>query len=242
MYNQADLSLAFQSLSIFMAFDGNPFEAIGAEGTNLIASYLHDIARDGPAKFWWDQPFNHPAIARALCVNREEFGASFALQPFRYARIDKGHRILAAWPCPRSIGTVIDLDWLNVEAVISWDPVANTAEIMDDTYPQLIGVMGDQTSVLFADPRAFFTEWMRRRAAFAAEFQEMRKTHWSAKPVEPDLAPGALMVGTPETIRWRTADMPNAIRVVGIDPARVNKAILKSAQLPRCFDDQRSAA
>lgn len=130
MYNHQDLSVAFGALSVAMAFEDSPFEAIGEAGTNLIASYWRDIARETPARFWWNLEFNHPAIARALCVNREEFGATFALQPFRYARTDAGHRILAAWPCPRSVGTETDDDWLNIEAVISWDPVANKAEVM----------------------------------------------------------------------------------------------------------------
>lgn len=209
---------------------------------NALSAYLYTIKKDTPAKFWWHLPFDHPAIARALGIDRSEFAAPFALQPFRYARTDKGHRILAAYPCPRTIGTEIDHDWLGVEAVIEWDPVANAATVYDDPHPQLVGDMRDDSASLFADPRQFFIEWARNRAAFAVRFQEAVRTAWTAKPTESDVVPGALMIGTPEAIVWAPSALPEAIRCVGVDPRRVNKAILKSARLPRCFNENRSAA
>jgi hypothetical protein len=209
---------------------------------NALWAYLYAIGKETPAKFWWEQPFNHPAIARALNIDRSEYAAFFALMPFRYAKTEKGHRIFAAYPCPRTIGTEIDRDWLGIETVIEWDPVTNTAQVLDDPHPQLVGDMRDDSATLFADPRAFFLEWARNRAAFAVRFQETLRTAWTAKPMEADVVPGALMIGTPESIIWAPSALPEAIRCVGVDPRRVNKAILKSARLPRCFNENRSAA
>lgn len=209
---------------------------------NALSAYLYAIKKDTPAKRWWHLPFNHSAIGRALNINRADYAAPYALFPFRYAKTERGHRILAAYPCPRTIGTEIDMDWLGIEAVIEWDPVTNTAQVFDDPDPQLVGDMRDDTATLFADPRAFFIEWARNRAAFAVRFQETIRTAWTAKPVEIDAIPGALMIGTPENIHWAPSAMPEAIRCVGVDPVRVNKAILKSARLPRCFTEHRSAA
>lgn len=209
---------------------------------NALSIYLYALKKDTAAKRWWHLPFNHPKIAQALSVDRTQAYVPFALEPFRYAKTDKGPRILAAYPCPRSVGTETDLDWLGIETIIEWCPVTNTAQVYGDDYPQLVGDMRDDTSILFADPRAFFTEWMRRRAAFAVRFQETVRTAWTAKPTEPDLIPGALMIGTPEAIVWAPSALPETIRCVGVDPARVNKAIFKSARLPRCFSDHRSAA
>lgn len=242
MYDMQVVDATLYQMACAKACGIDPIEAVGVECANYASSYLHAVGKDSPGKHWWNLPFDHPAIARALQIDRGADMAPFALMPFRYAKTEKGHRILAAYPCPRSIGASIDHDWLGIEAVIAWDPVGNTAEVEGDIHPQLVGDMRDDSAALFADPRAFFVEWARRRAAFAVRFQEAVRSAWTAKPAEPDLVPGALMIGKPEAIAWAPSALPEAIRCVGVDPVRVNKAILRSARLPRCFTEHRSAA
>jgi len=220
----------------------NPIEELGADGWNYLRAYQRDIAREGPARVWWHLPFDHPAIARALRIDRTQSGATYALLPFRYLKDGDRHLILAAHPCPHAFAPT-DMDWLGIETVIAWEPSTGKVTVLTDDRPQLFGHLTEDDNTVFADPRAFFTAWMRARAWYATARQQAAYSKWAATPPELDMLPGALIVGNPDAIRWPTATMPRHIQCVGIEPKRVNRAILKSASLPMCvgFDTAKAA-
>lgn len=220
-------------LSVIAALSEAPVEEMGVDGWNHLSSYWRDIARDGPAKVWWSLPHDHPAIARALRIDRSHSCAPYALAPFRYIKRGDRHLILAAHPCPRQF-TPVDMDWLGIETVIAWEPSTGKVNVLTDDRPQLFGRVTDDNNTLFADPRAFFIAWMRARAWWATSRIEAAKSPWSAKPAELDMLPGALIVGDPDRIGWPVHTMPRHFECVGIEPKRINRAILKSAGLPMC--------
>lgn len=230
------------SLSVVAAFSESPVDAMGVDAWNYLASYWRDIETDTPSKMWWHQPYDHPAIARALRIDRTDPSALYALMPFRYAKIDGRHLILAAYPTPK-VFECFDDDWLNIETVIAWEPVTNTARIMDEPGNLIVGRVTETDSTIYADPRAFFTAWMRQRAWYYSARKEAGAKPFAAIPAEPDLLPGALIVGDPDKIAWPIHSMPDRFTCVGIDPKTVNRAILKFAKLPMCagLDIQRAA-
>lgn len=233
---------AINAASMIAAFVENPIEELGADGWNNLAAYWRDISRETPAKKWWNLPFDHPLIGRALRLDRTQPGATYALAPFRYLKSGDRHLILAAYPCPH-IFAPIDYDWLGIETVLAWEPATDKVKVLTDNRPQLFGRLSEEDNTVFADPRAFFTAWMRARAWYASARQQAAYSRWNAIPPEIDLLPGALMIGDPEAIHWPTTTMPRHLQCVGIEPKRVNRAILKSARLPMCigFDTARAA-
>lgn len=202
---------------------------------NDLCARVHAREKDGPGKTWWNAQPAHPAIYRALQVDPCEFGAFYAILPFRLARIEGEPRILAAHPCPLTLGP-IDEDWLEIEAVIAWNPVDNTATVLRDDAPQLFGDLDE--AVLFGDPFAFFRSWVEARAAFAMHRNHTAGKEWASPPTEFGTAPGALIVGDADKIRWAPSSMPRDLAVVGIDPIKINRAILRAANLPRAVAKQ----
>lgn len=201
---------------------------------NDLFATLHARSKDSPAKTWWHAPALHPALFRALRLAREEEGAIFAALPFRLHRSEAGVRILAAFPAPRILAPNDDDDWLNIETVLSWDPVTDTAEIMGDTGPALTGAIPPDTDSLpiFASPYAFFralaearAQWIVRRSAVGGD--------WRRKPPEPDLTPGLLLIGAPDKVRWPLHAMPEHVVAHGIDAQALNRALLRQARVPR---------
>lgn len=221
------------ALSVIAAFDPAPLETMGADAWNYLAAYWRDIENESPAKTWWGLKHDHPAIARALRIDRSEPHAWYALLPFRYLKLGDRHLILAAYPTPKII-TAVDQDWLGIETVIAWEPTTGAVSVMTDDRPQLVGRVTETDSTVFAEPRAFFTAWMRQRAWFMAARVQASQRKWSAMHGEPDLLPGALIVGDPDKISWPVHSMPDRFTCVGIEPKRVNKAIIRSARLPMC--------
>lgn len=204
---------------------------------NDIAAYWYALGKDCPGKTWWDAPMAHPAVDRALGFSREQDGGDFALFPFRAAKIEDQWRVLAAYPAPRTIGE-IDEDWLSIETVIAWDPVTNRAEVMGDLEPQLVGTMAPtfaeaNTTTLFGQPRAFFQAWARDRARYFRFAVQKAGALVHDLPEEPDLVPGALIVGDVRKLRWNPAAMPAEVQCVGCDPDAINRAILRTLKLPR---------
>lgn len=204
---------------------------------NSLSEYWYALSKETPGKRWWDAPIWHDAIGRALQMSRGEVGGVYAFAPFRLARIDEKPLILAAYPAPRLFEPA-DEDWLGIETVIAWDPVSDTASVIGDPEPQLVGCL-DVDAAVYASPRRFFQRWAQKRAAFAVQRQIAAGNDWYSKPLETDQIPGALMVGQPDQIRWRASDLPSDLEVVDADPRAVSRAILKSANLPRTF--QRAA-
>jgi len=238
-YDHEMVGLIARAVAMANLQGDDPVQTIGADCVNYLSSWQHAITRDTPGKLWWHLPFNHAAIARALKCPRDQDCAPYALAPFRFWRDENDVPvIIAAYPTP----AIADHDWLGIETVLIWNPVTDTVRIMGDTVPQLFGAVTKDAATIYGSPRAYFTEWMRRRAQMAVQIRIAAQSHWTARPIEVDPIPGALLIGEPEAIRWPTHDMPEAFHVIGADPRRINRAILKSARLPRCVGEMRNAA
>lgn len=199
---------------------------------NAVSAYQFAIDKDCPGKIWWKCRYTHPSVFRALCINPDDHGAVYACSPFRICMTDKGARVLAAYPAPKDLDEP-DCDWLGIHTVISWNPVDDTAEVLGDPQPQIVGNLSDSTNVIFASPRAFFQHWARRRGQYLARRAQAKANHWNKAPVEEDETPGVLMIGAPADIRWRPSEMPADIQCAGVNPAVINKVLLKAAHVPR---------
>lgn len=208
---------------------------------NDLSILMFERKKQTPAKTWWEQDIFHPAIARALKVDRSEMGGVFALAPFRLFHDGEKHVILAPFPAPRMLGPV-DHDWLDIATVIAWNPQDDTAEIMGDVQPQLVGNFDDsEQGTIFSSPRDFFTQWMMDRAAFFVRWMQSRKGEWAHGATERDLTPGKLAVGDINKIRW--SGLPDTIHCRGLSTQEVNRAILRQANLPRAVSqNQRMVA
>lgn len=205
---------------------------------NALSEYWYALGKDTPAKRWFYADTWHPAVSRALGIDRAQDGGAFALMPFRLAKHNDAWTILAAYPTPRCIGPEIDEDWLNIEVIIAWNPATNHVEIIGDIEPQIVGrpagfYSHEGTGTLFGQPRPFFQAWARDRARFSGYVAQHAGKQWSALPNEPDLAPGALIVGDVNKIRWSAHALPKSIECVGCDADAINRAMLRGLQLPR---------
>ncbi|MDE2434713.1 MAG: hypothetical protein KGM49_00500 [Sphingomonadales bacterium] len=209
---------------------------------NAISELWFARAKDSPAKAWWGASLDRAPVFRALRIGPNDAGAVYAAAPFRVAR-DANDQwcVLAAWPSPALLGDP-DPDWLGIETVLAWNPLANSVQILGDTMSQLVGAFerSDQ-GTLFGQPFAFFRTWVEQRAAFATAWQAARSAHFTTPPPEKD-TPGMLIVGDAQKVLWRGHDLPETLNCVGIDAATVNKAIVRSANLPRAVSAMRAAA
>lgn len=189
-----------------------------------------------PQKAWFDASLDHrAAIYRALQISPSEEYAAYAIAPFRMARNEDGAwRVLAAWPCP-PLFTADIWDWLNIDEVIEWNPTSDTAIVLGDPVPQIVGNLSDDANQIHASPRAFFQQWAIRRARFCAT-REKFSNHWTKPPAERDEAPGALVIGDLAKIKVNPATMPEHIECHGVDARDLNRAILRAAHLPRAID------
>lgn len=197
---------------------------------NALSTYWYMIGKDCPAKTWWNLPVKHRAVNRALGIRPDDYGAVYALAPFRLQKSEDGARILAAWPAP-ALFDEPDFEWLGIEQVIAWDPVTDTATIVGDPAPQLAGRLDEENNVVFTSPRGFFQQWAARRARFAVERRTAKQGKWHIAPKERDCVPGALLIGDVAKIRWQPASLPSDLQCVGIDPneVRSNRATLENA-------------
>ncbi len=181
-----------------------------------------------PADQWMHLDPDHPAIARAFGLPQDASGARFALYPFRVNRIEGVWHVLAAWPCPRTIGA-LDTDASGVLSVIAWNPSDNTHRLIGDQQPQLVGRIdrdfSDQATI-YGNAQQFFRAWIANRLAF------WRNMKTQGLALEPDIVPGALAVGDIRHIRLPLTVMPERITCVGINPGAVNHRIHELAKLP----------
>lgn len=199
---------------------------------NALSAYFFALGKDTPARTWFYLPPVHASIYRALGIRPDDFGATYACAPFRLSKAAERTTVWAAYPCPAFLDHSEDV-WFGVETVIEWDPVKDTATIIGDTAPQIVGNLTEEANRLFSSPRQFFQQWAMRRAAFAMQRQEARQKSWHIVPQERDEIPGGLVIGATKDIRWQPSAMPEHIQCVGIDPTIINKAILRAARLPR---------
>lgn len=211
------------------------------EVNNLVASRDAATKRDTPARVWWDCEPYHPAIARALRIDRKQTGGVYALAPFRLWNDGTRHLILAAYPCPRILGP-IDMDHLGIEAVLAWNPLDDTAQILGEG-DGLFGHTDDRpidAFTLYASPRAFLTDWAINRAHAYVRLTTVRRNAW-ADAEDTDTPPGAVAIGPVEKINL--TNLPREFAVQGFDPLAINKQIIRQARLPRAHaHTQRAAA
>lgn len=206
-------------------------EALDPEIMNILSAYWFAQDKDTPGKTWWNATAQHPAIFRAMRIDPADPASVYAIAHLRITRIDGAPFILAAYPTPRILGP-LDLDWLEIDQVLAWNPVTDQAHILSDPNPQLFGPLNDDQAAIHASPFAYLRSWCEARARFFVEWQGSHGQAWRGVPNEPDLAPGALMVGRANDIPWCPSAMPDALQVHGIDPTIINKAILRAARLP----------
>lgn len=198
---------------------------------NELSTLNYMRSKDTPGKTWWNCDAWHPAVGRALKIDRQEMGGVYALAPFRLWHDGERHLILAAYPAPRILGPV-DPDWLDVEAVIAWCPLTDKSFVLGDETPQTVGRFpSTEQGTVFASPRDFLTNWAIERAAFFARWVQSRNGEWAHGATETDLIPGKLAIGEIDKIRW--SGLPETIHCRGINPQNLNRAVLRQANLPR---------
>lgn len=215
------------------ALTGQP---VAPEIANLISAMDYAANRDTPARTWWDCAPTHPAIARALKIDRQQTGGVYALAPFRLWNDGTRHLILAAYPCPRILGP-IDMDCTGIETVLAWNPVTDEAFALGDEMPGLFGNIEGGT--VYRSPRDFFQGWAIERAKFFVTWgtaQGRTFQHVS----DTDACPGAIAIGPLDKILWQ--QLPREFEARGIDPTELNRAIIRQANLPRAYTGQRRAA
>lgn len=206
---------------------------------NEESARAYALSRETPASIWWDADPYHPAVGRALRIDRDEEGGVYALAPFRLATIDGQHRILAAYPAPRILGP-IDEDWLGITHVIAWDPRTDHAGVLGDGEPQTVGNI--ERAAIYGSAREFFTAWLRARAEFFVRWQASLNRTWAHGARETDEAPGVVVIGPVDRIPWRPSQMPSDLTCIGIDPRQINRALLRAARIPRAHAGQLKVA
>lgn len=219
-----------------MAHCGLTGDATPPEIVNFVSTQDHAAKRDTPAKAWWDCEPYHPAIARALQIDRGQTGGVYALAPFRLWHDGTRHLILAAHPTPRILGP-IDMDCTGITTVIAWNPVTDEAFALGDNTPGLFGNLEGTT--VFRSPREFFQSWAIERAKFFVSWGIAQgRTFQHASDASP--CPGSLAIGPIDKIRW--ANLPREFEARGIDATELNRAIIRQANLPRAFSTNKRAA
>lgn len=230
---------ALEGLALCGLLGVDPEQEFGREAAiearNLISAHFHALGKDSPGKMWWHAEAMHPAIFRALRIDRNEEAALFAAQPFRLHRADGMVRILVALPAPRILGPV-DMDWLGIDTVLSWDPLTDTAEVLDDAGTGLAGSIRRDldTLTVYGSPFAFFRALAEDRAQWAVA-RQMIAGDWRHKPTEPDFSPGLLVIGELDKVRWPLHHMPADVLTHGIDAKALNRVLLRQARIPRAI-------
>lgn len=209
-------------------------ETTAPDFMNPIHALMHARAKDSPAKRWWHAQAMHPAIFRALRLDPKESGAVYAAMPFRLSRDGEGNaRILVALPCP----LITDDDWLEIETVLAWYPQTGKIIDLEDAEPHhLVGELPNdlaEPTHVFAEPFAFFRAMAEARAQWLTSFFANADAVWKRQLTEPRHVPGFLVIGNVEKIRWPA--LTSEIHCHGIDPRKVNHAILRQSTLPRAI-------
>ena len=235
-------SVAQDALTMCWLKGGAPAQEFGEdvaiEAQNCVSTYLYETKRDTGGKDWWDAKAGHDAIYRALNVDKADEGAFYATMPFRLFNDGERYIILVAYPVPRVLGPV-DMDHLDIEQVLAWDPVKDEAWLWRDDGPALFGpepeMTGNEEHVLFANPRDMFVEWMMARAQAWMRFKQSKKRDWH-QFIERDTCPGQLSVGDLDAINW--SNLPKSFEARGFDIQKLNRAILRGANVPRAYNGQ----
>lgn len=200
---------------------------------NAAWHWLNQLNKDCPGKTFWNAESMHPAIFRALQMDRAEDGAIYAAAAFRLHRSDEGAAILCAMPALRILEDGDD-DWLNIEAVLVWNPVTDTASVMGDVAADLFGY-SDETAPLpiFKSPFAYLRHIAEERAKWFI-YRRMVNSQWHMA-IEPTVIPGLLPLTDIAKVRWPIRDMPAEVTTHGIDARAFNAALIRQSNIPRAI-------
>ncbi len=216
------------------------------EEANLAAQWRRLVLYAGP-EVEWAAADHHAAIFRALQIDPRDPVSLYATLMCRLMRIDGKPVIVVAYPCPRTFVETETFEesfpWMVIKDLIIWDPTSNQARPFETFNPGLKGAFpeGDVGKV-YGDPKAWLQDWARSRAQWLIHRNAIAAQQWTKPPEEPDHCPGVLMLGDPDKIHWPAFEMPRNIEVIGAPAAQINKAIMRSAQLPRVRQTHRAAA
>jgi len=184
---------------------------------------------------WLHAPRRHSdTIYRMLKIDPQDAGAGYAIAPFTVLEDDGKHWIAGAVGMWRALRP---LEWCSddVTAVILWNPRSNELRLAGEIEPSLI--LPDHVPAritIYGDGFAFFRAWADQRAAtfeclrYAAACQRAAL----AEPGDSDI-PGALAIGALHKLDWRSTDAAVLVAGPGVDPRELNRAVIRSARLPR---------
>jgi hypothetical protein len=198
---------------------------------NVLFATLHARSKDSPGKTFWDARAMHPAIFRALRMDPNEEGAIYAAAAFRLHLSADGPRVLCAMPALRILEDGND-DWLDIEAVLSWNPVDDTATVMGDAGADLFGHTDAAEPLnVYSSPFDYLRHVAEARAQwFIYRAKVNGEWHLASEPAR---IPGLLALAEPAKVRWPLHDMPADITAHGIDARAFNNALLRQARIPR---------
>lgn len=217
---------------------------INREAFGLLRAALD---KETPGKAWhaaWN-PADRKVICRHLKIDPADPLAFFATFPFRVIR-NEGERpwIAAAIGCrrimdPASKEHAPGYDWLHIDIddVILWNPRSGEVKVAGDPDRRLVECANydDGRYTVFADPFSFFRAWADRRAEFGARVKAARASKHvliSTEAVD-NCMPGALVIGDLDRVHWRDLDAAVLVAGPGVDPVKLNRAIFRTARLPR---------
>jgi hypothetical protein len=199
------------------------------------------LDRDTPGRAW-DLAFNvadRRTICRALKIDPAEQGAFYATFPFRIVRDGDKAWIAGAIGCQRALDPNSVRDWrhTDVSDVILWNPRTGHVQLAGDPSATLIepADYANGRYNIYGDGFAFFRAWADKRAEIGAGIISAKASNSHIIPVEPvdSGMPGALVIGDLDQVRWRDLNATVLVAGPGIDPQKLNRAIFRSARLPR---------
>ena len=172
------------------------------------------------------------AIYRALKISPLEPTASYAIQPFTVLETGEGNWIAGAvghHPSTR-YG-----DWNPTGDVVLWNPRTGEMRLRGETGAALIAPFrAEPRLTIYATGFAFFRAWADNRAALAERIAHAITNHraTNAEPADSGI-PGGLAIGDLSKLNWRDLDATVLVAGPGVDPKKLNSAIIRSARLPR---------
>lgn len=201
------------------------------DGRGKVARESFRAGRGTPeAQTWCAAKPNAPAIMRALRIDRDQSGSSYACDAFRVVADDGHNWIAGAVGAPPSLARST---WLpaDISDVILWNPRTNETRVLGDRDPTVIAPYDDVITV-YADGYAFFRAWADARAEVWGRAVARRDNKWVHPVTEIATVPAAIVIGDIAKVRrW-----PNATTLIagpGIDADALRRSVWDSYNVPR---------
>jgi len=206
---------------------------------------LSAYARDWlahPARAWSATPYarGRASIWRALKIEPSDRFAGYATSAFRILNTAEDETwiagVIGAPPC-FDVKRLLAWDHTQIRDVVLWNPRTGALRMLGQPSlaPDLIAP-DDSTAriMVYGEGFAFFRAWADKRATTAEAITAARLNRHIV-PVEPadsDI-PGALAIGDINKLDWLGLQATVIVAGPGIDPQKLNRAIFRSARLPR---------